>query len=110
MVAWSAAMAACFLGGVIEFVGGIVGPWMKKRIPRAALLGTVAGIGFIWMATEGVFDIFQDPILGLPVMIVAMLGVFGVYAFPKKDPASCSGDRWRHRVCVLSGTDPSGFQ
>ena len=110
MVAWSAAMAACFLGGVIEFVGGIVGPWMKKRIPRAALLGTVAGIGFIWMATEGVFDIFQDPILGLPVMIVAMLGVFGVYAFPEKDPASCSGDRWRHRVCVLSGTDPSGFQ
>lgn len=86
MVAWSAAMAACFLGGVIEFVGGIVGPWMKKRIPRAALLGTVAGIGFIWMATEGVFDIFQDPILGLPVMIIAMLGVFGVYAFPKKIP------------------------
>ena len=36
MVAWSAAMAACFLGGVIEFVGGIVGPWMKKRIPSCS--------------------------------------------------------------------------
>ncbi|MBQ8152021.1 MAG: xanthine/uracil/vitamin C permease, partial [Firmicutes bacterium] len=85
-IAWSASMAACFLGGVIEFIGGFVGPWIKKSVPRAALLGTVAGIGFIWMATEGVFDIFEDPILGLPVMLVAMLGVFGVYKFPKKIP------------------------
>ena len=49
---WSAAVAACFIGGFVEFLGGIIGPWMKRYIPRAALLGTVAGIGFIWMATE----------------------------------------------------------
>ncbi|MDO5548260.1 MAG: xanthine/uracil/vitamin C permease [Eubacteriales bacterium] len=85
-LAWSAAMAACFVGGCIEFIGGFIGPWMKSKIPRAALLGTVAGIGFIWMATQGVFDIFNDPILGLPVMIVAMIGVFGAYQFPKKIP------------------------
>ena len=61
------------------------------------------------MATEGVFDIFQDPILGLPVMIVAMLGVFGVYAFPKKIPPLV--------VAIVGGIvyafclgQPSGFQ
>lgn len=85
-LAWSAAMAACFLGGFVEFIGGFIGPWMKKHIPRAALLGTVAGIGFIWMATEGIFDIYQDPIVGLPVMMVAIIGIFGVYLFPKKIP------------------------
>lgn len=85
-LAWSAAMAACFIGGFIEFLGGFIGPWMKKRIPRAALLGTVAGIGFIWMATQGIFDIYSDPLLGLPVMLVAMIGIFGVYLFPKKIP------------------------
>ena len=85
-LAWSAAMAACFLGGCIEFIGGIIGPWMKNNIPRAALLGTVAGIGFIWMATQGVFDIFSDPVIGLPVMIVAMTGIFATYLFPKKIP------------------------
>ena len=37
-LAWSAAMAACFIGGFVEFLGGFIGPWMKKRIPRAALL------------------------------------------------------------------------
>lgn len=83
---WSAAVAACFIGGFVEFLGGFVGPWMKKHIPRAALLGTVAGIGFIWMATQGVFDIYSDPMVGLPIFAVAMVGLFGGYLFPKKIP------------------------
>ena len=86
MLAWAAAMAACFIGGFVEFCGGFIGPWMKKRIPRAALLGTVAGIGFIWMATQGGFDIFGDPLVGLPVLFVAVVGIFGGYLFPKKIP------------------------
>ena len=81
---WSAAMAACFIGGFVEFLGGFIGPWVKKHLPRAALLGTVAGIGFIWMATQGVFDVFGDPVVGLPILAVALLGLFAGYLFPKK--------------------------
>ena len=81
---WGAAMAACFIGGFVEFLGGFIGPWVKKHLPRAALLGTVAGIGFIWMATQGVFDVFGDPVVGLPILAVAMLGLFAGYLFPKK--------------------------
>jgi AGZA family xanthine/uracil permease-like MFS transporter len=83
---WGAAVAACFIGGFVEFLGGIIGPWLKKRVPRAALLGTVAGIGFIWMATQGMFDVFGDPVIGLPILMVAMVGIFGGYVFPKKIP------------------------
>ena len=85
-LAWSAATAACFIGGAIEFCGGFIGPWLRKRLPRAALLGTIAGIGFIWMATQGVFDIFGDPLIGLPIFAIAMFGLFGGYLFPKKIP------------------------
>ncbi len=83
---WQASVAACFVGGFVEFCGGIIGPWMKRKIPRAALLGTVAGIGFIWMSTQGLFDIYSDPVVGLPILIIAMLGVFGGYLFPKGTP------------------------
>lgn len=86
MLAWSAAVAACFIGGLVEFGGGIIGPWMKRNIPRAALLGTVAGIGFIWMATQGLFDILADPVVGLPILAVSFLGLFGGYVFPKRLP------------------------
>lgn len=83
---WSAAVAATFIGGFTEFIGGFVGPWMKRNIPRAALLGTVAGIGFIWMATQGVFDVYGDPVVGLPILVVAMIGLFGGYVFPRGIP------------------------
>ncbi len=83
---WSAAVAATFIGGMTEFLGGIIGPWMKRNIPRAALLGTVAGIGFIWMATQGVFDVYGDPLVGLPILLVAMVGLFGGYVFPRNIP------------------------
>lgn len=83
---WSAAVAACLIGGFIEFLGGIIGPWIKKALPRAALLGTVAGIGFIWMATQGIFDVFSDPLLGMPILIIAIIGLFGGYMFPGKIP------------------------
>jgi AGZA family xanthine/uracil permease-like MFS transporter len=46
----------------------------------------VAGIGFIWMATQGVFDVYGDPLVGLPILAVALLGLFGGYLFPKKIP------------------------
>ena len=36
------------------------------------------------MATEGVFDVFSDPVVGLPILAVAMLGLFAGYLFPKK--------------------------
>lgn len=85
-IAWSAAVAACFIGGFVEFLGGFVGKWIKAKLPRAALLGTVSGVAFIWMATQGVFDAFADPVIGLPVLIIGMLGLFGGYMFPGKVP------------------------
>lgn len=83
-ITWRAAMAACMIGGFIEFLGGFIGPWLKKNLPRAAMLGTVAGIGFIWMATQGLFDIYSDPVLGLPILVLSVMGLFGGYLFPKK--------------------------
>lgn len=83
---WSAAIAATFIGGFVEFLGGFIGPWIKNNLPRAALLGTVAGIGFIWMATKGLFDVYSDPLIGLPILFIAMLGLFGGYLFPGKIP------------------------
>lgn len=83
---WSAAVAACFLGGVIELIGGFIGPFIRRVIPRAAMLGTVAGIGLVWMATVGLFEVYHDPVLGMPVLLIAVIGLIGGYVFKKKIP------------------------
>ena len=83
-IVWRASVAACFIGGFIEFLGGFVGPWLKKNLPRAAMLGTIAGIGFIWMATQGLFDVYGDPVLGMPILVFSIMGLFGGFLLPKK--------------------------
>lgn len=83
---WTAAVAACFLGGFIELLGGFIGPFIRRIIPRAAMLGTVAGIGLVWMATVGLFEVYHDPILGMPVLIIAIIGLIGGYVFKRKIP------------------------
>lgn len=83
---WSAAVAACFLAGIIEAAGAFIGPTIRKIVPRAALLGTVAGIAFVWMANKGLFDTYADPTLGMPILIIAIIGLIGGYMFPGKVP------------------------
>ncbi len=83
---WMAATAACFLGGVIECLGGLIGPYVRRLIPRVAMLGTVAGIGLVWMATAGLFEVYHDPILGMPVVIIAIIGLIGGYVFKRRVP------------------------
>lgn len=83
---WQAAVAACFLGGVIELLGGFAGPYIRKIIPRAAMLATVAGIALVWMGTKGLYDVYASPILGMPVLMIAIIGLIGGYMFPGKIP------------------------
>ena len=71
---------------------------MKKKLPRAALLGTVAGIGFIWMATQGVFDVFGDPLIGLPILFVAMVGIFGGYLLLRLWVESFMHSAWEEQL------------
>lgn len=84
---WMVAVAATFLGGVIEALGSVIGPWLRKFLPRAALLGTVGGIALVWMLNKGFYDIYADPILGMPVLLIALIGLIGGFVFPKKIPA-----------------------
>ena len=83
---WQAAVAACFLGGLIEASGGIIGPYVRKWVPRAAMLATVGGISLMWMGTKGLFSVYDLPLIGLPVLLVAMLGLIGGYNLPGKIP------------------------
>src|SRR6266581_109047 len=44
MLAWQAGLAWAFVIGVIVLIGAFIGPTIRKFTPRAAMLGTLAGI------------------------------------------------------------------
>jgi adenine/guanine/hypoxanthine permease len=61
MLAWRAGLAWCFIIGVIVLIGAFVGPWIRAHTPRAAMLGTLAGISIAFISMRPAFQMWEMP-------------------------------------------------
>ncbi len=59
--AWQAGLAWAFLIGIIILIGAFVGPVIRRYTPRAALLGTLAGISIAYIAMRAGFSSMEVP-------------------------------------------------
>jgi AGZA family xanthine/uracil permease-like MFS transporter len=84
--AYQIGLGAAFLSGLIKISGAFIGPWLERVIPRAGLLGTIAGVAIVWIAMVPSAIIFTKPLIGLPVLFVVLLGFLGRYRFPFRLP------------------------
>ncbi len=87
-VAITIGMAACFLGGLIEALGALIGPWLQKNLPRASMLGALAGVAFSVIAGQMFFHTFESPVVGMLVMVIVFIGLIAQKKMPFKIPAS----------------------
>ncbi|MBU4560886.1 regulator [bacterium] len=86
-LAWKVGVAAAFIGGVIEFLGAFVGNAVRKYTPRAALLGTLAGIAITWIAMKPTIGIWENPQIGFLPLAIILVGFIARIAFPFRIPA-----------------------
>ena len=61
LLAWQAGLAWCFIIGVIVLIGAFVGPWIRSLTPRAAMLGTLAGISIAFISMRPAFQMWEMP-------------------------------------------------
>jgi len=87
LYAWQIGVASAFIGGVIEAIGSIFGPYLKKITPRAGMLGTLAGIAIVWIATVPMAEIFEDPVVGFVSLAIVFTGLIARVRFPANIPA-----------------------
>jgi adenine/guanine/hypoxanthine permease len=87
VMAWQVGIAAAFLGGALEMAGAVVGPWLKKHLPRAGMLGTLAGIALVWIATVPLAEIFEHPLVGFASLSIIFAGLVALYKLPLGIPA-----------------------
>jgi len=71
--AWMAGLAWAFIVGVIILIGAFVGPTIRRFTPRAAMLGTLAGISIAFISMRPSFQIFEVPWIALPVFAIILL-------------------------------------
>ena len=74
--AWEAGLAWAFLIGVIVLIGAFVGPFIRRITPRAALLGTLAGISLTFISMRPAGQIWEAAWIGLPVLGIILVGFF----------------------------------
>jgi AGZA family xanthine/uracil permease-like MFS transporter len=74
--AWTAGLAWAFIIGVIVLIGAFIGPYIRKITPRAALLGTLAGISVSFISMRPAGQIWEAAWIGLPVLGIILVGFF----------------------------------
>ena len=75
--AWEAGLTWVFLQSFVLMAGGFVGGWIRKVTPRAALLGTLAGVSVTFISMRPALEIFMTPVIGLTCLSVILLSWFG---------------------------------
>lgn len=86
MLAWAAGMVWNFIQGVIMLAGAFVGPFIKKNIPRAAMLGALAGFALTFISGNPIGEVFTTPYIGLVCFVILMVGWLGHKRLPFNIP------------------------
>lgn len=74
MKAWRAGLAWCFIIGCIILLGALIGPWIRKALPRAALLGALAGISITFIAMRPAAQMWQAPWIAFIAFAFILIG------------------------------------
>ncbi len=108
LLAWRVGLAAACFGGLIEVAGSLAGPWLKRHLPRAGMLGTLAGIALVFIAAVPLAEIFEHPAIGLPAMAVVLVGLVALVRLPGGVPAGLAAILLGVIIGLLTGeTRPS---
>ena len=79
---WHAGMVACLGSGLIETAGAFCADHLRRWLPRAALLSTLAGIALGYIALGFLLRSYAHPLVGLTTLVVILLGTYAKVKWP----------------------------
>jgi adenine/guanine/hypoxanthine permease len=84
---WSAGLVWVFFQSFILMIGGFIAPYIRKITPRAALLGTLAGVSVTFISMRPALEMYMTPQIGLVCFAIILVNWFGGVKYPKGIPA-----------------------
>ncbi|WP_298956631.1 regulator [uncultured Methylobacterium sp.] len=84
---WEAGLAWVFIQSFILMIGGFVAPVVRRITPRAALLGTLAGVSVTFIAMRPALELITTPVIGVVAFVIILLAWFGGVRYPGRLPA-----------------------
>ncbi|MBY0294527.1 MAG: regulator [Methylobacterium sp.] len=84
---WEAGLAWVFIQSFILMAGGFVAPLIRRITPRAALLGTLAGVSVTFIAMRPALEMIMTPVIGVVAFAIILMAWFGGLRYPGRMPA-----------------------
>jgi AGZA family xanthine/uracil permease-like MFS transporter len=84
---WEAGLTWVFIQSFVLMAGGFIGPIIRKITPRAALLGTLAGVSITFISMKPALEMFMTPVIGFVCFAVIIVSWFGGVRYFKGIPA-----------------------
>jgi AGZA family xanthine/uracil permease-like MFS transporter len=84
---WEAGLTWVFIQSFVLMVGGFVAPVIRRITPRAALLGTLAGVSIAFISMRPALEMFMTPMIGVVCFVIIIASWFGGVKYFRGIPA-----------------------
>jgi adenine/guanine/hypoxanthine permease len=84
---WEAGLVWVFFQSFILMIGGFVAPIVRRITPRAALLGTLAGVSITFISMRPALQMYETPIIGVVCFAIILVSWFGGVQYFRGIPA-----------------------
>jgi AGZA family xanthine/uracil permease-like MFS transporter len=91
VLAWKVGMGVTVAMGAIKLGLALVGDGVRRAVPRAALLGSIAGVAILLIAFLPALRIFADPLVGVVSLTVVLASLVGGVRMPFGLPVALAG-------------------
>ena len=82
VAAWVLGLVWALIVGIIIILGAFIGPAIRKYTPRAAMLGTLAGVSITFISMAPAFQMFDTAWIGLICFMVILIAWMGGVRLP----------------------------
>lgn len=84
---WEAGLTWVFIQSFVLMLGGFIAPVIRRITPRAALLGTLAGVSIAFISLRPTLEMFMTPLLGVVCLSIILASWFGGVRWFRGTPA-----------------------
>jgi adenine/guanine/hypoxanthine permease len=93
---WEAGLVWVFVQSFVLMGGGFIAPIIRRITPRAALLGTLAGVSVAFISMRPALEMYLNPVIGIVCFAIILASWFGGVRYWKGIPAGL--------VAIAAGT------
>ena len=88
VLTWQTGMATLMIIGIFKIILSFSGDWVRSHIPKAGLLGSLAGIGITLLAFFPIMKIFTAPVAGIAALGIILYAIIARRSLPFKIPGA----------------------